>query len=54
MARLNWTDLSIDDMINIAEFISKDSLKYSVIQVKRIKERARLLKTQPLHRKSST
>ena len=48
MARLNWTDLSIDDMLNIAEFISKDSVKYSVIQIKRIRERARLLKTQPL------
>ena len=48
MARLNWTDLSIDDMLNIAEFISKDSVKYSVIQIKRIRERARLLNTQPL------
>jgi len=48
MARLNWTDLAIDDMINIAEFISKDSVKYSGIQIKRIRERARLLKTQPL------
>ncbi|MCB8994447.1 MAG: type II toxin-antitoxin system RelE/ParE family toxin [Bacteroidales bacterium] len=48
MARLNWTDLSIDDLINIAEFISKDSVKYSVIQIKRIRERARLLKAQPL------
>jgi toxin ParE1/3/4 len=47
MARLNWTELSIDDLINIAEFISKDSVKYSVIQVKRIRERAKLLKTQP-------
>jgi plasmid stabilization system protein ParE len=48
MARLNWTDLSIDDLINIAEFISKDSVKYSIIQIKRIRERARLLKIQPL------
>lgn len=47
MARLNWTDLSIEDLINIAEFISKDSVKYSVIQIKRIRERAKLLKTQP-------
>ena len=47
MARLNWTDLSIEDLINIAEFISKDSIKYSVIQIRRIRERARLLKTQP-------
>jgi toxin ParE1/3/4 len=47
MARLNWTDLSIEDLINIAEFISKDSVKYSEIQIKRIRERAKLLKTQP-------
>jgi toxin ParE1/3/4 len=47
MARLNWTELSINDLINIADFISKDSAKYSVIQIKRIRERARLLKTQP-------
>jgi len=47
MARLNWTDLSIEDLINIAEFISKDSHKYSVIQIKRIRERAKILKEQP-------
>ena len=47
MARLNWTDLSIEDLINIAKFISKDSVKYSVIQINRIRERAKLLKTQP-------
>ena len=47
MARLNWTEISVNDLINIAEFISKDSAKYSVIQIKRIRERARLLKTQP-------
>jgi len=47
MARLNWTDLSIEDLINIAEFISKDSPKYSVIQISRIRERAKILKEQP-------
>ena len=47
MARLNWTEQSINDQINIAEFISKNSVRYSVIQIKRIRERARLLKTQP-------
>jgi addiction module RelE/StbE family toxin len=47
MARLNWTEQSIDDLLNIAEFISKDSVKYAVIQIRRIRERARILKTQP-------
>jgi toxin ParE1/3/4 len=44
MASLNWTEQSIQDLENIREYIAKDSLKYSVIQVNRIKERARLLK----------
>ena len=48
MARLNWTDQSIEDLINIADFIAKDSVKYSVIQLKRIRERAKLLRKQPL------
>ena len=47
MARLNWTELSINDLTNIAEFISKDSFKYATIQIKRIRERARILKTKP-------
>lgn len=47
MARLNWTELSIDDLTNIAEFISKDSVKYATIQIKRIRERARFLRTKP-------
>jgi len=48
MAYLNWTDQSVEDLINIGEFISKNSLKYSVIQVKRLRERAKILKVQPL------
>ena len=48
MARLNWTDQSIEDLINITDFIAKDSVKYSVIQLKRIRERAKLLRKQPL------
>jgi len=48
MVKLNWTDQSVADLINIAEFIAKDSMKYSVIQVKRIRERVKILKNQPL------
>jgi toxin ParE1/3/4 len=48
MARLNWTDQSIEDLINIADFIANDSVKYSVIQLKRIRERAKLLRKHPL------
>jgi hypothetical protein len=48
MAYLNWTDQLVEDLITIGEFISKNSLKFSVIQVKRLRERAKILKVQPL------
>lgn len=48
MAKLNWTEQSIDDLVNIAEFIAKDSTKFSQIQIRRIRERAKILKRQPL------
>ena len=38
----------VEDLITIGEFISKNSLKYSVIQVKRLRERSKILKVQPL------
>ena len=44
MAYLNWTEQSIEDLLNIADFIGRDSVKYSKIQIKRIRERVRLLK----------
>ena len=47
MAYINWTEQSIEDLINIADFIGKDSIKYSKIQIKRIRERARLLRDHP-------
>ena len=33
MVKVIWTDQSIDDINNIAEFIAKDSFKYAQIQV---------------------
>ena len=48
MARLNWTDQSIDDLDNIAEFIARDSIKYSKLTIKKIREAARFLKEYPL------
>jgi len=47
MAQLNWTNQSKNDLISIAEYISQDSRKYARIQIKRIRERARQLKTHP-------
>lgn len=48
MARLNWTDQSISDLVNIADFIAKDSARYAKITVGRIRIAARQLKTYPL------
>ena len=44
MVEINWTKQSIEDINNIATFISKDSLKYAKIQVERI-----FLRTEILH-----
>jgi toxin ParE1/3/4 len=34
-SKINWTDLSIEDIANIAEFISKDSFHFAQIQTER-------------------
>lgn len=47
MAYINWTEQSIEDLLNTADFIGKDSVRYSKIQINRIRERARLLRNQP-------
>ena len=47
MARLNWTDQAILDLVNIADFIAKDSVKYAKITVIRIRVAARQLKIYP-------
>ena len=33
MARLNWTDQAILDLVNIDDFIAKDSVRYAKITV---------------------
>src|SRR3990167_5866234 len=47
MGDINWTDNSLADIKNIAEFIAKDSLKYAKIQVQRFFNRAEILRTHP-------
>jgi toxin ParE1/3/4 len=47
MARLNWTDQSIQDMINIADFIAKDSVRYAKITIERIRSASQQLKVYP-------
>jgi plasmid stabilization system protein ParE len=46
MVRLNWTFQAKDDLKAIAEYISRDSKRYAKLQVIRIKNRTRILKTQ--------
>lgn len=44
MVRLNWTPRSLNDLDSIAEFISEDSIKYAKIQVRRIRNKAKIIK----------
>ncbi len=48
MVEINWTEQSLDDINNIAEFIAKDSVKYANIQVELFFERTHILKTMPM------
>jgi toxin ParE1/3/4 len=47
MARLIWTLQSADDLENIYEYISRDSVRYARIHIIRIRDRAKILKTYP-------
>ena len=47
MVRLSWSKRSADDLYNIYEYISRDSIHYAKIQVKRIKERTTILLSSP-------
>lgn len=48
MARLNWTDQAILDLVNIVDFIAKDSVRYAKITVTRIRVASNQLKKHPL------
>ncbi len=47
MAKIVWTELSVFDLKDIFDYISKDSKRYAENQVKRIREKTFILKTQP-------
>ena len=47
MAAIKWTDQSLDDVRNIAEFIAKDSIKYAKIQTLIFFDRVEILKKHP-------
>ena len=46
MVQINWTFQARDDLKNIAEYISLDSVKYAKLQIARIKIRTQVLKNQ--------
>ena len=45
MVQVNWTFQAKDDLKSIAEYIGRDSKKYAKIQVLRIGERTKILKS---------
>lgn len=47
MAKIVWTDLSVFDLKEIFDYISKDSKRYAANQVRRIKSKTSILKTSP-------
>lgn len=47
MAQIIWTIQSAEDLENIHEYISKDSVKYARIQIIRIRDRVKILKKYP-------
>jgi len=47
MVQVTWTQLVVDDLKDIYDYISRDSIKYAKIQVIRIKTRTKILKALP-------
>lgn len=47
MATLNWTEQAIEDLVSIAEYISRDSVKYARRQVSIIRQRTKLITSHP-------
>jgi toxin ParE1/3/4 len=47
MVKINWTNFALQDLLEIAEFISNDSLRYAQMTVKYLFESPSILKTHP-------
>lgn len=47
MVEVKWTNQSIDDINNIAEFIAKDTVKYAQLQVESFFETCKILEKFP-------
>lgn len=46
MVQINWTFQAVNDLKNIAEYISYDSVKYARLQIFRIRQRTSILTSQ--------
>jgi len=47
MVKINWTNFALQDLSEIAEFISKDSFRYAQLTVRSLFESPSVLKTHP-------
>ena len=47
MVKIVWTEQSVLDLKDILDYISKDSRRYAENQIRRIKAKTLILKTQP-------
>ena len=47
MVKIIWTQRSLNDLISIAEYISKDSIKYASLTLVRIFDVTKRLETNP-------
>lgn len=47
MVKIVWTELSVFDLKEIFDYISKDSKRYAKNQITRIKTKTSVLKTSP-------
>ena len=48
MVKIRWTELSVDDLKSIRDYIAQDSVRYASITINRIYDRAQILSRQPL------
>jgi len=48
MVKIRWTELSVDDLKSIRDYIAQDSVRYASITINRIYDRAQILSNQPL------
>ncbi len=52
MVKIVWTELSTEDLKEIFDFISVDSLRYATITVNKIYNRAQVISDNPYIRKN--